>query len=83
MSKIKIGQTPEGKTIQLNLEVLAETHMFINATSGGGKSSLMRVIAERFHLSPDEVLQDIRTSGISILARDCNLAIWNPMKWMG
>lgn len=47
MSKIRIGQTPEDKVVQLNLPVLAETHMFINATSGGGKSSLMRVIAER------------------------------------
>jgi DNA-binding MarR family transcriptional regulator len=47
MSKIKIGSTLDGKSIQLDLGVLSETRMFINATSGGGKSSLMRTIAER------------------------------------
>ncbi len=47
MSKIRIGQTPDGKSIQIDLGVLSETRMFINATSGGGKSSLMRMIAER------------------------------------
>lgn len=46
-SQIHIGHTQDKRIVTLDLPVLAETHAFLNATSGGGKSSFMRMLAER------------------------------------
>lgn len=42
-----IGQSAGGKKLELDLPVLVDTRLLIQANSGGGKSWLLRLIAER------------------------------------
>ncbi len=42
-----IGQIADGKKLELDLPVLVDTRLLIQANSGGGKSWLLRLIAER------------------------------------
>jgi hypothetical protein len=42
-----IGQSVGGKKLELDLPVLVDTRLLIQANSGGGKSWLLRLIAER------------------------------------
>jgi len=42
-----IGQSDGGKKLELDLPVLVDTRLLIQANSGGGKSWLLRLIAER------------------------------------
>jgi hypothetical protein len=44
---MNIGQIVGGKKLQLDLPILVDTRLLIQANSGGGKSSLLRLIAER------------------------------------
>jgi uncharacterized protein len=44
---MNIGQIVGGKKLQLDLPTLVDTRLLIQANSGGGKSSLLRLIAER------------------------------------
>lgn len=46
-TKIKIGDKLEGGDVTLNVESLIYSRALIQANSGGGKSGLMRVIAEQ------------------------------------
>ena len=46
MSRIVLGKS-EGKNIELNLDVLLRTHLLIWASTGGGKSWLIRRLAEQ------------------------------------
>ena len=47
MSKILIGQDIEKRNIHLDLDVLLRTRLLIQANSGGGKSWLLRRLAEQ------------------------------------
>lgn len=47
MSQIVLGKS-DGKDIRLNLNVLLRTHLLIWASTGGGKSWLIRRLAEQF-----------------------------------
>lgn len=47
MSKIVIGETGDGKRVTLDAKSLIYSRALIQANSGGGKSGLMRVIAEQ------------------------------------
>jgi hypothetical protein len=47
MSKITIGDTPDGKTIKLDIELAIPSRVLIQANSGGGKSWLLRRLAEQ------------------------------------
>ena len=42
-----IGQIVGGKKLELDLPTLVDTRLLIQANSGGGKSWLLRLIAER------------------------------------
>jgi hypothetical protein len=42
-----IGQTIAGEKVELDLPTLVDTRLLIQANSGGGKSWLLRLIAER------------------------------------
>lgn len=46
---ILIGFTAEGDAVQLDLDKLMVTRLLIQASSGGGKSWLIRLICERIH----------------------------------
>lgn len=45
--KLHIGNMPNGKEVALDLETLMETRLLIQANSGGGKSYLLRRLAEQ------------------------------------
>lgn len=46
MSTLTLGRTKEGISIGLDIEQLLRSRLLVQASSGGGKSSLMRLIAE-------------------------------------
>src|SRR5579864_2595131 len=48
MSKIVIGDS-EGKHLRLDIDLLIPSRLLIQANSGGGKSWLLRRIAEQLH----------------------------------
>ncbi len=47
MSKILLGKTPEGKWVEVDLELLLRSRMLIQANSGGGKSVTLRHLIEQ------------------------------------
>ena len=49
MSKIIIGADSEGKPLRLDIDLLIPSRLLIQANSGGGKSWLLRRIAEQLH----------------------------------
>lgn len=55
--KIEIGRS-EGKPVHLDLEVLLRTRLLIQANSGGGKSYLLRRLAEQLYGKVQVILID-------------------------
>ena len=49
MSKITIGTDTTGKPLSLDIDLLIPSRLLIQANSGGGKSFLLRRIAEQLH----------------------------------
>jgi uncharacterized protein len=49
MSKIVIGTEPSGKQLRLDVDLLIPSRLLIQANSGGGKSWLLRRLAEQFY----------------------------------
>lgn len=49
MSKIVIGEDPQGKHIRLDVDLLIPSRLLIQANSGGGKSWLLRRLAEQLY----------------------------------
>jgi hypothetical protein len=60
-----IGQIVGGKKLELDLPTLVDTRLLIQANAAGGKSWLLRLIAER--------------AGIQTIVLD-NEALW-PLRW--
>jgi hypothetical protein len=61
-----IGQIIGGGKLELDLPTLVDTRLLIQANSGGGKSWLLRLIAERAGIQTivlDNVLRPESTSG--------------------
>jgi Helicase HerA, central domain len=47
VSKILLGKTPEGKWVEVDLEVLLRSRLLVQANSGGGKSVTLRLLIEQ------------------------------------
>lgn len=58
MSKIVIGQQPDGKQLRLDLDQLIPSRLLIQANSGGGKSWLLRRIAEQLYGKVQTIIID-------------------------
>jgi hypothetical protein len=57
-----IGQIIGGGKLELDLPTLVDTRLLIQANSGGGKSWLLRLFAERAGFSNTRSRQSISTS---------------------
>jgi len=58
VSKISIGKAPDGSTVYADLDVLSRTRALIQASSGGGKSFLIRRLAEQIFGKIPEFIVD-------------------------
>lgn len=58
MSRIEIGKNPAGRTVYADLDVLIRTRALIQASSGGGKSYLIRRMAEQIFGKVPEFIID-------------------------
>jgi DNA segregation ATPase FtsK/SpoIIIE-like protein len=47
MTSLRIGKTPDGDPVLIDLAKLIETRLLVQANSGGGKSWFLRLLAER------------------------------------
>lgn len=57
VSKITIGES-EGKNLKLDIELLITSRLLIQANSGGGKSWLLRRLAEQFYGKVQTIILD-------------------------
>lgn len=58
LPKITIGYTADGTPVVVDLEVLISTRMLVSANSGGGKSYLLRLLAEQIHTHMPVIIFD-------------------------
>lgn len=58
MTQILIGKTRDEQNVTLNIETLIESRMLIQAQSGGGKTTLLRRIAEQAHRHVQQIIID-------------------------
>ena len=70
MTMVEMGQDVNGQLVELDLDVLIETRMLVQATSGGGKSYLLRRLMERTAGQVQQLIIDVEGEFVSLRERD-------------
>src|SRR5262245_32048841 len=71
---IKIGKTTEGRSLTLDADRLIDTRALLQANSGGGKSWLLRLIAEQTGPSLQTIILDPEGEFVTLREKvDCVL----------
>lgn len=75
-------QSPFPQTANLPGKPNAKIYLLdLNFVTSDEKQRLAEAIAARFGMPVSEVLKDINSTGVPILADDCLASVTNPQKW--